>query len=642
MQNIAAISDDLKNFSMEQLVEAMQTGSAPQYLVLSEITDRRKKQAMANRNPQNDVSVKDQVMRSVNAGGISALNARQAANALSPESMDRASAIGSMEPFAVNSIVSRETPQGYADGGVVREGRVTPWQDMQRDWRDILAMFGPRSYAPGQSPIPMQRPELSPIDAMAVAPGQPGEGAPLGIGRSALPSVPDRLLTGQRGGGAADWNEMTPRPDFPYMGPYDPSDMPVIDVSDRSEYAEGDTWVPPAPGEEELMAMPVVQDDGVRFRGVTGARPEARPGAIYDGMTLPEGITPEEAAELSRPQDQPSLLFDPSMPPSVWQGERPENPIGKIAETIIQNTTAPDYDFNQAAANPYGPLPDAPVRPDPDQVPSVPDVARATPTDGLSFGLPAAGDGVIGPRPELSFGEPVETAVPEGGQAPGSTEQNAGSPSLSGGGGGGVGGSPYGGVMSEYEAMLRNRMAEVEKGREQEKWLAIAKMGFDIMASNAPTLGMAVGEGGRGALEQWNAMNAAADQELWQLQEAMMGLKLKGAEAALRQRASASRGGSGGSGIAGLKPWGAEVGRVMTQVRWNLDEASGLRRRAYEILNPEAGDLGTVAPEATPEQRELARQMVARAEVLEAQAASLQEQYGTAAPGLNVADESEE
>src|SRR5210317_1568050 len=106
MENIAKIDSDLKNFSMEQLIKAMQTGSAPQYLVLSEITARKKAQAMANANPQDNVSLKDQVMRSVNSAGIGALPARQAMNAMAPDAMNMQSKDGSMEPFAAQSITN--------------------------------------------------------------------------------------------------------------------------------------------------------------------------------------------------------------------------------------------------------------------------------------------------------------------------------------------------------------------------------------------------------------------------------------------------------------------------------------------------------------------------------------------------------
>ena len=72
-------------------------------------------------------------------------------------------------------------------------------------------------------------------------------------------------------------------------------------------------------------------------------------------------------------------------------------------------------------------------------------------------------------------------------------------------GGGGAGG------MSSYEQELMNVLQKREKAAEQDKWLALAQVGLNLMSSTNPTLGGALGEAGlkgveaaRGARDQYD------------------------------------------------------------------------------------------------------------------------------------------
>ena len=44
------------------------------------------------------------------------------------------------------------------------------------------------------------------------------------------------------------------------------------------------------------------------------------------------------------------------------------------------------------------------------------------------------------------------------------------------------------------DEQLASMQEDLKKGREQDKWLAIAQAGLSIMASDKPTLGGAIGE----------------------------------------------------------------------------------------------------------------------------------------------------
>jgi hypothetical protein len=73
--------------------------------------------------------------------------------------------------------------------------------------------------------------------------------------------------------------------------------------------------------------------------------------------------------------------------------------------------------------------------------------------------------------------------------------------------GGGAGGGA--GAASSYEQELMNMLSSREKAAQQDKWLALAQVGLNMMASTSPTLLGAVGEAGIKGVE---AVQSARDQ----------------------------------------------------------------------------------------------------------------------------------
>jgi hypothetical protein len=103
----------------------------------------------------------------------------------------------------------------------------------------------------------------------------------------------------------------------------------------------------------------------------------------------------------------------------------------------------------------------------------------------------------------------AKTAADEATAAAG-TGETGGAGGGGGGGGGGAGGAGAGG-MSSYEQELMNVLQKREKAAEQDKWLALAQVGLNLMSSTQPTLGGAIGEAGlkgveaaRGARDQYD------------------------------------------------------------------------------------------------------------------------------------------
>ena len=110
MQNILQQQDDLKNFSQQQLIMEMQrpSGNVPQFLVLSELTRRKRMQDdLARAEAANAPTVAEEVVMAAGMGDMS-----QMAQAMAPKtSMTENTGIAAMMP---------RQPTRMATGGVVK------------------------------------------------------------------------------------------------------------------------------------------------------------------------------------------------------------------------------------------------------------------------------------------------------------------------------------------------------------------------------------------------------------------------------------------------------------------------------------------------------------------------------------------
>ena len=114
--NVLQIQDDLKNFSEDQLIKEMQqpSGSAPQFLVLSELNRRKRvKGEFAARQAQTEPTVAQEV---VAAAGVPQSGMMGMSEAMAPQSVE-SGGIGSMMP---KTMKNGGEVEGYAEGGVVK------------------------------------------------------------------------------------------------------------------------------------------------------------------------------------------------------------------------------------------------------------------------------------------------------------------------------------------------------------------------------------------------------------------------------------------------------------------------------------------------------------------------------------------
>ena len=81
-----------------------------------------------------------------------------------------------------------------------------------------------------------------------------------------------------------------------------------------------------------------------------------------------------------------------------------------------------------------------------------------------------------------------------------------------GGGLGGTGGA--GSALSELEAQIDKLKSDREKGRQSEKWFALAEVGLGMLASKSPTLAGALGEGGLRGLKSFREGKKSYDKDM--------------------------------------------------------------------------------------------------------------------------------
>ncbi len=137
------------------------------------------------------------------------------------------------------------------------------------------------------------------------------------------------------------------------------------------------------------------------------------------------------------------------------------------------------------------------------------------------------------------------------------------------GGGGGISGA---GGMSPFEQQLMDALASREKAAKQDKWLALAQVGLNLMSSKEPTLLGAVGEAGLKGVEAARAARDQYDKDKLDLQTALEQSRMARAAAAARAASKASTSGIGGLK---LKDYLGQLKNVTEVVRDSLTTLTG-------------------------------------------------------------------
>jgi hypothetical protein len=114
------------------------------------------------------------------------------------------------------------------------------------------------------------------------------------------------------------------------------------------------------------------------------------------------------------------------------------------------------------------------------------------------------------------------------------------------GSGAAVGGSN---APTSYEQELRDAMIRAEKRANQDKWMALAQVGMQLMASKEPTLGGALGEAGIAGLQNFQQSRDGYEAERLGLSKSLFDLQQNQAAALAAQRAAGAKATRGPNGI---------------------------------------------------------------------------------------------
>jgi hypothetical protein len=134
--------------------------------------------------------------------------------------------------------------------------------------------------------------------------------------------------------------------------------------------------------------------------------------------------------------------------------------------------------------------------------------------------------------------------------------------------------------MSSYEQQLMDALASREKAAKQDKWLALAQVGLNMMSSTQPTLLGAVGEAGLKGVEAARTARDQYDKDKLDLQGAL--------EQSRMARASASARAASGASTGGLTPLQA----------YKLERDA--RKDAFDELSTVQNIIASIAPMGTP------------------------------------------
>jgi hypothetical protein len=552
MMNIVKAQDQLKNFSQDQLVREMQTpsGSVPQFLVLGEIMRRqRMQQGMATQQggePQSTVAEDAVAAAGVPQGGLASM-----ARAMAPKT-DMAQNTG-VVAMAGGGMVTKMA----AGDKIVRNGMVLTEQEdgSYKDERGRVVRTVGEDISAG-------------IASIRGIPSRLGSALRDFSGGFADEMNADLARTGgeaMRRQMAEDVYGMRAGPDTSYQYP----PVPTMDTTGLDQIAAAFSRTGPmtgAPVDLNLVAAGVPSEPTALDLITQRAWESTAPGAGLGGPNvIPQAqrIEPNVSAALPvvppAPVEtgDPMLRFQENFDVGLDQGPSPG-----IGERI----------FGRPALEKAG-LIDKPL-----------------PPEGPAFEGRGRGDAPTGAKTldELITQDKEEKA------AAAAEVAAAAAPPGGGGGGGGGGGIAGATGMSSYEQELMDMLGRREKAAEQDKWLALAQVGLNMMSSTNPTLLGAIGEAGVKGVEAARSARDQYDKDRLELLGAIEQSRMSRAAAA----AKAARGASGGEG-AGIMGISASAGRLLREISSDIARIDGLLAEA---------PLTTMTPDQELERKRLAQE----------------------------------
>ena len=558
--NIIDLQERLKDLPEQSLMQEMQmpTGTAPQFLVLSEL--KRRKRMRDEYQRQQAQGMQTVAEEAVTAAGMPQEGIMGISRAMAPRSAiaQDTGVNDMMQAEATRAPQPQEMPvQGMYDGGYVRKMQPGGFVDRQQQGYLIFLQQMNLADSPEAQEMyvrMMERQTENPSPPSLFNPEM--DTAPQGL--SGVSADVSAFLPG------ADTLPILPGADTPPMMSAPPA-LSALSPQINASPVDFDASVPELPQElldesqsgmtaaELLAASAAEQGLSPASVAALSAKPldlagvnMARPGYISGNAPINMGVVPEAEGTNALQAQREELAYNvqggragpqtalPTMASMLRLGPGPNrsglnltdepydmgpNSLAKIPEAL-SGTVNIDAEGNISVEYPEEPpaideaAPEKAAAQDKAADTKLAGLAAAkAAADGLSYGLGSLDTGTIDVGPDgipLSFGTAATGAA---------TQPSTTTSDISGGDGGG------GGALSSIESRVARMIEEREKSAQADKWLALAQTGLALMASDQPTIGGAIGEAGLAGIGAMQQARSAYDKDILTLLDAQAGLQ---------------------------------------------------------------------------------------------------------------------
>jgi len=502
--NMLDVQDKLKGLSEQQLVQEMQmpSGNAPQFLVLSEITRRKRMRDSMQQQPDNSTVAQEAVAAAgVPQGGIADM-----AMALAPKT-DMVQNTGASP---VQGMYGGGYVQKMQAGALVDSKSLVPYS--QQNFPSALASdpaviaMAQRLGIPVEEYIASLSPDTRAKNLQRVVDGRITQGPRSDVFDPTVPALSQVAI------GAGEF-----RPDSSAITPNDlvPTQAD-LDARYRASLAE----------EPRFVGVPLAPEAG-------GTGP-----SVLNLASPPQPLYPEVPVGNPIPGEEPSYYT----PPERLQPMSPMERLRAGTDYMRSGEGLPAYnEFRGVFDARENPMLTAAEE-------SAKEAAALRDSAGITQSLrdprevaaaAAAAKQVAAADAEA---EDSMTQVPsplELTEPPGLSDLLAGDTTTGGTRTSGGVGSASG--ATSYEQELINAMQRAERRAQQDKWLALAQVGLGLMSSTQPTIGGALGEAGLAGLQSYQGARDEYETERLGLSKELAGIEA----ARAAQQAAAAKARSG-------------------------------------------------------------------------------------------------
>lgn len=489
--NLFELQERLKDFSQDQLVREMQapSGSAPQYLVLSEL--QRRQRMMMEEQAQMDQPQTTVAQDAIAAAGVPQGGLADMAQAMAPRTdMDMNTAVQPVQRMADGGVVRMQP------GGLARNPQQDEVDALARRIADIAARLEESNRAAAR-----RNRGLSEVSADVGSFTPAAMGAPrMGADAGPLSDIEPRVSAARTAPELASIRPTDRQPILDEAAP--PSLSDLLDLAGLETMEVGPVQGPRRPP----TSMPLIGDSG-------DLQIQMPDGSLISPLEL--GITPGElagagTADLTGLSGLPSYLDLPSQEDldMLYAGDQAglagrQSELDEAIEADTANRFIAQTFENEAARDAVEKILN-PIRLPPMQGPPEPsmlDRLRANPfvqqaASALAFpGLIPEEADAEEPLPIVPMTPDDETPRPA--PRPDRATTPPGGPRTSGAGAG------AGAVATATDDAF-----------EQDKWLALAQAGLALMSSQQPTIGGAIGEAGLAGISALRTARGERDERV--------------------------------------------------------------------------------------------------------------------------------